>query len=215
MTNNVIPTVLSHDLKDFKEKLKKLKKISKFIHIDIMDGKFTGRKSPDIRGLKIDKAHFYEAHVMAFKPYNYFYELKKIGIKKIIFHLEACTDSEAYKAIKLAAKLNLDLFVAINPGTGIRKYADFIGRVDGILLMGVRPGKEGQEIDKRIYGRILGLRKMDKKIIIQIDGGVRSDNARKLIISGANILNTGSFVSNSENPEKALSLLKEKIRKAK
>ena len=70
--------------------------------------------------------------------------------------------------------------------------------------MGVHPGKEHQSFIPPVYKKISQIRKANKKIIIQIDGGVNEKNVKKLIKSGANYLNSGSYVSSSQNPKQAL-----------
>jgi ribulose-phosphate 3-epimerase len=78
--------------------------------------------------------------------------------------------------------------------------------------MGVHPGKEHQNFISSVYRKIEKLRKMNKKVKIQIDGGVNLQTAKKLRKEGANYANTGSFVSDSDNPRDALNRLERAFR---
>ena len=56
------------------------------------------------------------------------------------------------------------------------------------------------------------IRKIDKKMPIQIDGGINPENIGKLAKLGANIFNTGSFVSDADNPKEALHRLRKALK---
>ena len=91
--------------------------------------------------------------------------------------------------------------IAFNPGTNI---IDF--NID-VLLMGVYPGKEHQRFISKVYEKIKRLRSINKTIKIHVDGGVNLSNIKKLRKLGVNYINSGSFISDSENPRKELNNL--------
>mgnify|MGYP001607940160 FL=1 len=142
---------------------------------------------------------------MCSEPVKYVRDLKKKGFKKVIFHYEAVKDINKILGLILYAKSNgLKGIIAVNPNTKINKLKDLLKEVDSILLMGVYPGKEKQKFISKVYDKIRKLRKMNKKIKIQVDGGVNLTVAKKLRKLKVNIVNTGSFVSKAENPKEAL-----------
>src|SRR3989344_7891012 len=140
MKNQIIPTVFSHNKKEFDVRLNKLIKISKNLQIDLMDGKFVKTKSisiaeiPNLKG----KGNF-EAHLMIKKPSNYITKLKSKGFKKIIFHYN--TDDNV-KCIAEIRKNGMLAFLALNPEIKIEEVCYLFDLIDGILLMGHVPGKE-------------------------------------------------------------------------
>lgn len=209
MKRKVIPTVFSKNNRDFYIRLNILKKISKNIHIDFMDGKFVKVKSIELKEINKLDNKFYEAHLMLYEPYKYLEKLKKKGFKKIIFHYETCDNLEVDKTIRLARRLGFIVFIAVNPETSINSVIPFLNKIDGVLIMGVYPGKEGQKFIFKTYGKIAELRQIDKNIIIQVDGGLDLKNVKLLRKAEVNIINTGSFVSKSENPKNALIDLEE------
>jgi ribulose-phosphate 3-epimerase len=208
--NQIIPTVFSTNKEKFDERFNKLVKISKDIQIDFMDGYFVGNESillkrlPNLKKYKIN----FEIHLMAKNPEKYIDEAKKLGFKKIIFHYESLWDNKnCLSLIKKIKSLKMKAFIALSPETSSSKITPLLKSIDGVLLMGVHPGAEHQEIIPRTYAKIKEIRKYSKTLPIQIDGGVNLATLKKLKESGATIFNSGSFISNSSDPKKALKQL--------
>ena len=68
------------------------------------------------------------------------------------------------------------------------------------MLMSVIPGAEGQNFIEKTYKKIELLRETEPNIIIQIDGGIKDTNTKKLISKGIQILTVGSYISSFKNP---------------
>jgi len=202
--NPIIPTVFSNNKKEFISRFQKLLPISKNIHIDIMDGKFVKAKSistSQIPNLKKYKNNF-EAHLMVMYPQKMIPKLRRLGFKKFIFHYKAVKKPE--QVIQRARNHKLSPWLAINPEVPIKKILHLIPKIDGILLMGVHPGKENQKFIPSTLTKIKTLRKSHPKLKIQVDGGASQQTIRKLAKLKVNYINSGSYVSESENPKQAL-----------
>jgi len=213
--NYVIPTVFVKNKKDFESRLEKLRKVSNNLQVDFMDGKFVKTKGimpEDIPNLKKYNNSF-EAHLMTKNPEKYIGLLKKKGFERIIFHYEAMKSSkEIEELIRKIKKAGLEVVLAVNPETPISKIVIFLHEVDGTLFLGVHPGREHQSFISEVYKKIRELRKFNKKIKIQVDGGVNFDVARKLREVGVNRVNSGSFVVGAKNPEETIKKLNEILR---
>lgn len=212
----IIPTIFAHNKKEFNLRFHKLIKLGRDLQIDFMDGRFVkarGVELKDVPNLKKFKGIEFEAHLMCLKPVKYFKVLKKKGFSKIIFHYEAVKHEEnILRVIYYARYLNMKVWIAVNPETGIDKIKKFLDDVDGVLFMGVYPGREHQKFINRVYGKIKRLRKMNKRIKIQVDGGVNLDVAKKLGKIGVDFINSGSFVADADEPGKMIKLLEESLR---
>lgn len=214
--NHIIPTVFSYNKKEFEKRFNIVTEVSDKIQIDFMDGKFVSRKSVqmgNIPNLKKYRKKF-EAHLMVENPTKWFFECEKKNFNKVIFHIETCkNEKEIIETINSAKKLKLEVYAAINPSTKLRRIFKIVKEhlCEGILILGVIPGKEGQKLFRKIPRRIKKIKKMNSKIIVQVDGGVNDKNIGKLSKAGADYVNSGSFVSKSKNPNKQIKLLEKKF----
>ena len=213
----IIPTIFATSKRMFDEKFNKMMDVSKKLHIDFMDGQFVTKHSiklaiiPSLR----DYDNEFEAHLMVNNPKSWVKRLKNKGFKKVIFHYSAMDfdEEETKKLVNDIHKLDMIAFVAINPEVHEDEIFSILKDVDGILIMGVHPGREKQHLLDKTHWKLKNLRKENSKITLQVDGGVNPYTAKELEKSGADILNSGSFVSRSKNPKEALQGLLEVVRK--
>ena len=215
MKTQIIPTILAVSRKKFNEKLEILLDISKEIQIDFMDGQFVDARSVKLSDVpNLDNFdNKFEAHLMVENPGKWIKRLKNRGFDKVIFHWSAVADEvEVKKIINEIHKLDMKAFVAINPEIREDEVIPVIDDADGILIMGVRPGKEKQDLLYKTYYKLENLRAMNRKVVLQVDGGVNLVTAPDLVKSGANILNSGSFIIRSKDPEGAYEELLDVVR---
>jgi len=215
MLRKVIPTVFAKNKKQFRKRLRRFLKLNRDLQIDFMDGKFVRNKGlnvkdvPDLSRYKIK----FEAHLMTLNPSLYVKDLRNKGFRKVIFHYEAVNDKD--KVLGLIFYIHtqgMKAIVALNPENDIDEIKDVLNYVDGILIMGVHPGRENQKFISKIYRKIRALRRINKKIMVQVDGGVDLKSAGKLRKLKVNVINTGSFIFESEDPKAALNDLEKVFR---
>ena len=141
--------------------------------------------------------------------FNYIEKFASLGANTITVHYEACDNLKG--TIKQIKKLNVKAGVAINPDTDVSLLKEYIDQIDLVCLMSVFPGFSGQKFINETYERLKSLKTIisnsNANTIIQIDGGVSLDNAKKLVSIGADILVAGSFVFKSESPKKTIEKL--------
>ena len=142
-----------------------------------------------------------DAHLMIVNPENYIEKFASLGANTITVHYEACNNLQ--NTINQIKKLNVKAGVAINPDTDVSVLYSLINEIDLICLMSVFPGFSGQKFIPDTFERLEKLKKIitdkNSQALIQIDGGVSTDNAKKLVSLGADILVAGSFVFKSED----------------
>jgi ribulose-phosphate 3-epimerase len=101
--------------------------------------------------------------------------------------------------------------VALNPHTPITVLEEIISDLDLICIMSVNPGFGGQQFIGNTYDKVRRLRALinakNAEVMIEIDGGVTSDNAAALVQAGADVLVAGSFVFKSQKPSETISNL--------
>ena len=201
----IAPSMLSCDFGKLEDEIEMVNKSEAgWFHLDIMDGLFVPNitfGTPILEVFKKNATKHLDAHLMIVNPENYIEKFASLGANTITVHFEACDN--LLNTINQIKKLNLKAGVAINPNTDVSKLDSLISEIDLICLMSVFPGFSGQKFIPETYGRLEKLKKIitdkNSEAIIQIDGGVSIDNAKKLVSLGADVLVAGSFVFNSED----------------
>ena len=131
------------------------------------------------------------------KLYTELYSL--LNPEYITFHLEIGNTKELINYVK---NKNIKVGLAINPNTDINEIKPFINDIDLILVMSVYPGKGGQTFIESSIDKIKEIRKINKDIIISVDGGINNTNINKIKEAGASICVVGSYITNNNIKEK-------------
>ncbi len=178
-----------------------------YIHVDVSDGKFTPVRNLDLDVFRILKER-YEipiiVHMMVVNPANYLDEIIEY-IDIFTFHYEIKEDK--FKLINEIKNKNKLVGIAINPDTSISKIIPYLHLTDLVLVMSVYPGKSGQKfISNSIYKvNELALQKKKYNFLIDIDGGINTENAKGLNVD---ILSSTSTILNAKDPNLVIKLLK-------
>ncbi|MAM17814.1 MAG: ribulose-phosphate 3-epimerase [Christiangramia sp.] len=185
-----------------------------WFHIDIMDGVFVPNISYGMPVLKAISAHTnkpLDVHLMIVDPDRYIKEFASLGANILTVHYEACT--HLHRTIQAIKAEGMKAGVALNPHTSVDLLKDILPDLDLVLVMSVNPGFGGQSFIENTYNKIKSLKEMaselNPELIIEVDGGVTSENAAQLSAAGANALVAGSFVFKSSDQPKTIKNLKE------
>jgi len=86
--------------------------------------------------------------------------------------------------------------VSLNPATPASALDYVLDLVDLVLVMSVNPGFGGQAFIESQVDKIAQIRQMTagRDILIEVDGGVTPDTARRVAAAGADVLVAGSAV---------------------
>ena len=201
----IAPSMLSCNFGKLEEEIEMVNQSEAgWFHLDVMDGVFVPNitfGTPILEVFKKCATKHLDAHLMIVNPENYIEKFASLGANTITVHFEACDNLQ--NTINQIKKLNVKAGVAINPDTDISVLYSLINEIDLICLMSVFPGFSGQKFIPDTFKRLEKLKKIitdkNSQALIQIDGGVSTDNAKKLVSLGADILVAGSFVFKSED----------------
>jgi len=214
MSHLIAPSILAADFANLQSESEMLEKSdADWFHIDVMDGVFVPNISfgmPIINAIKKFSNKPFDVHLMIVEPQKYISDFKNAGADILTVHYEVC--NHLHRTLQEIKAAGMKAGVALNPHTNINVLEDIIKDIDLVCVMSVNPGFGGQSFIENTYTKVAALKKLITKknanTLIEIDGGVTSANARRLIDCGADVLVAGSFVFKSENPLSTISNLK-------
>lgn len=233
----VIPAIIAHNIQEIQDKIKLVEDYASWVHIDVMDGKFTPQlswpysaasfaKAPEAKKAtnstpyegetisdlaSLSTSLNLEIHLMTEKPETHVHDwLEQILVKRIIFHYEATHEHKfLIHTIKDAAR---EAVMALKLETPTMIVNDFLKpnpyTLDAVQLMGIAEiGAHGFPFDERVLEKIKILRERYPKLPIEIDGGVNLETARKCVAAGTTRFVSGGYIFNSQNSQEAIASL--------
>lgn len=202
----IIPAILAKTREEFLSKVDILRDFAEEIQLDIMDGKFvpntTWGEPEEIKKMGLPA---FEVHLMVADPQAEIRKWVEAGAKRIIAHIEALKDPKSF--IRAVKKFGCAVGLALNPDTSVAAISSLIPELDAVLVMGVNPGFSGQEFNPIAIKKVAELRKLNKNISIEVDGGVGPENIKELKDAGADVLVAASAIFSSNNPKAAYNKL--------
>jgi len=207
----VAPSILSADFSRLGEEIKAVESAgADIIHVDVMDGHFVPNIT--IGPLIVAAARKttrlpLDVHLMISKPELYVADFAKAGADYITVHVEAAIHlNRLVQSIK--EHNGVKASVSLNPATPLSSLDYILPDVNMVLIMSVNPGFGGQAFIPSALDKITSLRKrideLGLKTVIEVDGGVKAENAVSLINAGADILVAGSAIFGKKDYAEAI-----------
>lgn len=182
-------------------------------HLDIMDGLFVPNISygmPVVKAIGEHASKLLDVHLMIVDPDRYIQSFADLGAGMLTVHYEACT--HLHRTLQAIHDAGMKAGIALNPHTPVSHLEDILPMADLVLIMSVNPGFGGQSFIENTYRKVAACRKMiddsGSATLIEVDGGVGTANAGKLVDAGADVLVAGSSVFGSDDPVAAIKKLK-------
>ncbi|MEA2521662.1 MAG: ribulose-phosphate 3-epimerase [Actinomycetota bacterium] len=210
-------SILGADLAHLADQVAAVEPFVSAIHIDIMDGHFVPPIAlgtvvvVSLRPVTDARLH---GHLMVDAPTRYFDELAEAGLDIVSFHLEAVP--EPGPAIAKARGAGLGVGLTVNLGTPVAAAVPYLEDIDDLMLMSIEPGWSGQTLDPEVYPRIEEARRAidhaGLHVALEIDGGVKVQNAKAAVDAGATVLIAASGIFEQPDPAgaaKQLSMIAE------
>ena len=192
-------SILSADLAHLADQVKLLGSAADVIHIDVMDGHFVPPLTLGpvvVASLRPHTDRVLHGHLMVDAPEGLFDELADAGMEIVSFHVEAVDDPAP--VIRKARAAGLGVGLTVSPETPIEAAFPYLEDVDDVMVMSVHPGWSGQAFIPEALPKLelvrgeLSRRGLD--VDVEVDGGVKRDNARRCVDAGANVLVVASGI---------------------
>ncbi len=186
------------------------------LHLDIMDGHFVPNITfgpPIVEAIRKITRLPLSCHLMISNPDKFIESFVKAGADYISVHTEGAI--HLHRTIQFIKDFDKKAGIVLNPATPLEFAYSAAEYVDFILLMSVNPGFGGQEFIKSTLKKIETLKIFLINnglfnVLIEIDGGVKFDNAIQITNAGADILVCGTGIFNGnikENIQKMRKLI--------
>ncbi len=206
----IAPSILAADFARLAEEVALVEKAgADMIHVDVMDGHFVPNLTvgpPILEALRAVTKLPLDVHLMITNPDAFLKDFVNAGADFLTVHVETCP--HLHRTIQSIQELGVKPGVTLNPATPVEHTIEILSEVDLVLIMSVNPGFGGQafipsSLQKIQKTRTL-LEQVGSRALLEVDGGVKVSNAKKIIDAGADILVAGSAVFGSNNYEESI-----------
>jgi|SRR5208283_523732 len=217
----IAPSILSADFLTLGDEIRAAESAgADLLHLDIMDGHFVPNLTigpsvvesiREITNLPLD------VHLMVEEPDKFLKDFIKAGADYITVHVE--TSFHLHKTVHTIKESGKKAGVSLNPATSLFSLDQILSDVDMVLLMSVNPGFGGQEFIPTVLDKITSLRNILQEkglnLLVEVDGGVKLDNAKRIASAGADILVMGSAFFKSKDYKALMGKLREVLKDIK
>ena len=207
-------SILAADFGHLADQMLAVEPHAEIFHIDIMDGHFVppiALGAVVVESVRPVTERTFHGHLMVTSPIGLFPDLAAAGMDIVSFHLEA--DDDPSDGIRAAREAGMGVGITLNMETPVEAAFPLLDQVDDVMLMSIKPGWSGQVLSPAVFPRVEAVRKeIDRRgldITLEVDGGVKLDNARRCVDAGASVLIAASAIFQAADPAEAARQLAE------
>lgn len=214
----IAPSILSADFGKLAEEIKLAEQAGvDMIHIDVMDGVYVPNITVGpliVETVKKVTRLPLDVHLMIVNPERYIKDFITAGADILTVHVEA--SPHMHRTIWHIKQEGVKAGVSLNPATPLNSVEEIIQDIDILLIMSVNPGFGGQHFIMSCIDKINRAKKMllsrGSEALLEVDGGVKLENARDVVNAGADILVIGSAFFAERDYKKFVNKLKESLK---
>lgn len=209
----IIPSINVRTFEEVQERVRRVESHVKWCHLDVTDGIFskylTWHDPRDLSNLRTFDVIKFEVHLMLSEPEKVIDQWLVRPIERIIVHLEAVRDMDLI--IKKCREAGVEIGLSLKPETFWGNLKPWFDKVDMISALEVHPGPSSQPMAEDAFEKISSIHKACPECIIEVDGGINPETAKKSVEAGANLLVAGAYIFDSQDIKQAIETLRGSI----
>lgn len=210
----IAPSILSADFARLAEEVARVEEAgADWLHVDVMDGHFVPNLTigpPVVEALRKVTTLPLDVHLMMTNPDAFIGEFAEAGADYLTVHVETCP--HLHRTVQLIKERGVKAGVTLNPATPAIMLSEIVRDADLILIMSVNPGFGGQKFIPSSLQKIAEVRALIDRThshaLLEVDGGVKPDNAEAILAAGADVLVAGSAVFSEHDYTAAITALR-------
>lgn len=216
-TKKIAPSILAADFSRLAEEVRAVEEAgADLIHVDVMDGHFVPNLTIGpmvVEAVRKVTSLPLDVHLMILRPEALIEEFVKSGADFVTVHVEAT--AHLHRTLQLIKQMGAKTGVALNPATPLTAVEEILEETDLLLIMSVNPGFGGQGFIAKAFDKIRLAREMiDTKNLstsLEVDGGIKVNNAHALAEAGVDIFVAGSVIFGSDDYKKTIAEMKRAV----
>jgi len=196
----IAPSILSADFARLEAQVQESENAgADYVHIDVMDGRFVPNITVGpvvVSAVRRTTDLPLDVHLMIVEPERHLEAFARAGADTLIVQVEACT--HLHRVVHQIRSLGVRPGVALNPATPIWSLEEILNDLDQVLVMTVNPGLGGQQFIEGTLGKVQRMAnwisERDLELELEVDGGITSETAPRVVRAGATILVAGTAI---------------------
>ena len=200
----IAPSILAADFANLASDIARVAGEVDLLHVDCMDGHYVPNLTigpPVVAALRPHTELFLDCHLMVDNPGRLLGDFAEAGADGLTVHVEL---GDPRPLLSEIASLGVRRGLAFDPETPFDAVEPFLGDIDLLLVMSVHTGYGGQPFIPEVLDKVRAARKLidaeGMAVEIEIDGGIKADNAAVAAAAGVDILVSGTGIFGADDP---------------